>query len=232
MRQLGERTAEISSEIHNISHRLHSAKLEALGLVAAVRGHCREVLAQGVQVHFSEVECAGVGVATRCSSACSASSRKGLNNVVKHSGAPEAHVTLSGTRDALLLSIADFGRGFDDRRAANRDGLGLESMRERLRLIGGELTIRSRAGHGTTIDARVPLAIPRSQSAAADAARRAPATFKSTSVVVAGRRSRPCHVAARAANEVGDSGRYDAAAVRHPPPPRSVADGVSPNTAL
>ncbi len=63
VRQLRERTAEISSEIHNISHRLHSAKLEALGLVAAVRGHCREVLAHGVQVHFADISCAGVGVA-------------------------------------------------------------------------------------------------------------------------------------------------------------------------
>ena len=52
LRSLGERTTEISSEIHHMSHRLHSAKLEALGLAAAVRGHCREVVAQGVQVQF------------------------------------------------------------------------------------------------------------------------------------------------------------------------------------
>ncbi len=94
-----------------------------------------------------------------------------MNNVVKHSGAPEAHVTLSGARDEILLSIADFGCGFDIGAVANRGGLGLESMRERLRLIGGELTIRSQAGQGTRIDARVPLAIPRSRSAAADSAR-------------------------------------------------------------
>ena len=97
--------------------------------------------------------------------------QEGLNNVVKHSGASEAHVTLSGERDALLLSIADFGRGFNVGAMANGDGLGLESMRERLRLIGGELTIRSQAGQGTRIDARVPLRIPRSQSAAADSIR-------------------------------------------------------------
>jgi signal transduction histidine kinase len=170
IRRLSDRTAEISSEIHHISHRLHSAKLEALGLVAAVRGHCREVMAQGVQVHFSEVTVPG-SVSPEVQLCLFRIVQEGLNNVVKHSGVPEAHVTLSGERDALLLSIADFGRGFNVGAMANGDGLGLESMRERLRLIGGELTIRSQAGQGTRIDARVPLRIPRSQSAAADSIR-------------------------------------------------------------
>ena len=170
IRRLSDRTAEISSEIHNISHRLHSAKLEALGLVAAVRGHCREVLAHGVHVHFSDISVPG-SVSPEVQLCLFRIVQEGLTNVVKHSGAPEAHVTLSGARDAVLLSIADFGCGFDIGAVANRDGLGLESMRERLRLIGGELTIRSQAGQGTRIDARVPLAIPRSRPAAAGSAR-------------------------------------------------------------
>ena len=164
MRRLGERTAEISIEIHNLSHRLHSSKLEALGLVSALRGHCQELLAQGLRAHFvdanvpralpDEVELCLFRIV-----------QEALTNVVKHSGAREAHVTLNGTNDALLLRIVDFGRGFDEVVAAGQDGLGLVSMRERLRLIGGELTIRSRPSRGTTIDARVPL--PRARRAAA-----------------------------------------------------------------
>jgi PAS domain S-box-containing protein len=170
MRHLGERTAEISTEIHNMSHRLHSTKLEALGLAAAVRGHCREVQAHGVQVHYSE---GGVprSVSPDVDLCLFRVVQEGLTNVVKHSGAPEAHVTLSVTRDALLLSIADLGRGFDQTAAADRDGLGIASMRERLRLIGGELTIRSRAGQGTTIGARVPLSDSSGQAAAAGSPR-------------------------------------------------------------
>ncbi len=164
MRDLSERTAEISTEIHNISHRLHSAKLETLGLVAAVRGHCREILAQGVQVHFSEMGVPGQ-VSSDVELCLFRIVQEGLNNVVKHSGAPEAHVTLSGTGDALVVSVEDFGRGFDQDAAAGRVGLGFASMRERLRLVGGELTIRSRAGQGTSIDARVPLTNSRGQSA-------------------------------------------------------------------
>ena len=115
LRSLGARTAEISSEIHHMSHRLHSAKLEALGLAAAVRGHCREVVAQGVQVQFSEV-----GVPASLSPDVQLCLfrivQEGLNNVVKHSGAREAQVTLSGTRDTLLLRIADSGADSTKRR--------------------------------------------------------------------------------------------------------------------
>jgi signal transduction histidine kinase len=170
MRDLSNRTAEISTEIHNMSHRLHSAKLEALGLVAAVRGHCREVLTQGVRVHFSETGVPG-SVSPDVQLCLFRIVQEGLNNVVKHSGAPEARVTLTGTRDAVLVRIEDSGRGFDQAASADRDGLGLGSMRERVRLVGGELTIRSRAGQGTSIEARAPLTNPRGQPAAADSVR-------------------------------------------------------------
>ena len=74
--------------------------------------------------------------------------QEGLNNVVKHSGASEAQVTLRVTGDVLVLTVADVGRGFDEAGAAVQDGLGLASMRERLRLIDGEFTVRSAAGSG------------------------------------------------------------------------------------
>jgi signal transduction histidine kinase/ABC-type uncharacterized transport system substrate-binding protein len=170
LRHLGERTAEISTEIHNICHRLHSVKLETLGLVAAVRGHCHEVQTQGVHVHFSEG-----GVAWSVSHDVEVCLfrivQEGVSNVVKHSGAHEAYVMLSGTRDELVLSVADSGRGFDEAGITSQDGLGLASMRERLRLIGGELTIRSRAGQGTRIDARVPLANPAGRPVASNSER-------------------------------------------------------------
>ena len=166
LRELGERSAEISSEIHNLSHRLHSSKLDALGLAAAVRGHCHEVLAQGVQVEFSEA-----GVRSRCRTTCNCACSRRAGRPEQRRQAQrrrEAQVTLVGAGDALLLSVADSGRGFDEADAADRDGLGLASMRERLRLVGGELTISSRSGQGTTLEARVPLTSPRGRSAFAD----------------------------------------------------------------
>jgi signal transduction histidine kinase len=156
LRQIGARTAEISSEIHNLSHRLHSVKLEALGLAVAVQGHCRELRGQGLQV-TSVVENVPGALSYEVALCLFRVVQEGLNNVIKHSGAGAAQVLLRGTNDALLLSIADSGRGFETD-VSGRAGLGLASIAERLRLIGGEVTIRSRPGRGTTIDARVPLA--------------------------------------------------------------------------
>lgn len=157
MRQLAGRTEDISTEIHNLSHRLHSAKLEALGLEAAIQGHCRELRAQGLEVQCLAENVPG-GLSYDVALCLFRVVQEGLNNVVKHSGVDVARVSLRGTNDALLLEIADAGRGFDDADSLVPGGLGLASMGERLRLIGGEVSIRSRLGRGTTIEARVPLA--------------------------------------------------------------------------
>src|SRR6185295_4000083 len=136
----------------------------------AVRGHCREILKHGIQVYFSEAD-VPESVPNDAKLCLFRIVQEGLTNVVKHSGAREAHVTLKGSGDELQLRIADFGCGFDEAAAADRGGLGLASMRERLRLVGGELTITSRAGQGTTIDARVPLTDLRDRSAGGHSAR-------------------------------------------------------------
>jgi PAS domain S-box-containing protein len=157
MHELRTRAADISTEIHNLSHRLHSSKLEMLGLVAALRGHCHELRAQGIHAHLHhddvprslspDVELCLFRVA-----------QEALNNVVKHSGTHEAHISLNATDDKLVLTIVDSGRGFDERaHATAHNGLGLASMRERLRLIDGEFTIRSKPSKGTSIIVRVPL---------------------------------------------------------------------------
>lgn len=156
IRDLGVRTAEIATEIHTLSHKLHSAKLETLGLVAAVRAHCREVFAQDLEVHFEDRNVTGA-LPYELGLCLFRIAQEGLSNVVKHSSAREARLLLIGTADALTLSIVDTGRGFDEAAVAETGGLGLVSMRERLRQVGGELTVTSMKGHGTTVVARVPL---------------------------------------------------------------------------
>jgi len=157
LHELRERTAQISSEIHGLSHRLHSSKLEMLGLVAALHGHCQELAAQGVDAHLHH-ENVPRSLSQEVELCLFRIVQEALSNVVKHSGTHEAQVTLHGTGDVLVLSITDSGRGFDERRATETgNGLGLASMRERLRLINGEFTIRSQPGQGTTITARVPI---------------------------------------------------------------------------
>ena len=147
-------TNEVAQEVHTLSHRLHSSKLDALGLVAAVRGHCQEVSQHGLAVHFVDSDVPKT-LPSETALCVFRIAQEALNNVVKHSGATEARVWLSRAHDTLVLQVEDAGRGFDT--TAHDGGLGLVSMHERLRSIGGEMTVRSSPGHGTTIEARVPI---------------------------------------------------------------------------
>jgi signal transduction histidine kinase len=155
-RRLWTRTNEISSEIHRISHRLLPLKLETLGLLSAIDGYCREVTEQGVPTVFahSGVPASVPGDVALCLFRVI---QEALRNVVKHSGALEARVSLIGSDGSLQLMVADGGCGFDVDTAIASGGLGLVSMRERLRLLGGDLRIQSTAGAGTRIDVSVPL---------------------------------------------------------------------------
>lgn len=153
--ELWQRTNEISSEVHGLSHRLHPSKLEALGLVATIRGHCRDISRQGVVAHFTE-DRAPAGIPADVSLCLFRILEEALGNVVRHSHAREAFVTLEEVDRDIVLRIADDGQGFDDTVTPGQAGLGLVSMRERLRSVGGTLSIVSAPGKGALIEARVP----------------------------------------------------------------------------
>jgi two-component system NarL family sensor kinase len=76
---------------------------------------------------------------------------------VKHSGSHTASVVLERIDDNIHLSISDEGSGFDVESALLKGGLGLISMSERLRLVGGEISIKSQPSEGTLISVFVPL---------------------------------------------------------------------------
>jgi signal transduction histidine kinase len=81
-----------------------------------------------------------------------------LQNVVKHAGATAVLVRLEEDRSGLRFSVADDGAGFDLHRT--RRGAGLDNMTERVRAAGGELTVRSIPGRGTTVTGRMPARRP------------------------------------------------------------------------
>ena len=83
--------------------------------------------------------------------------QEALQNAVKHSGARDFKVELQGSQSEIRLVVSDSGIGFDWEEAIYEQGLGLISMRERLRLVNGELSIQSEPGRGTTVLARVPV---------------------------------------------------------------------------
>jgi PAS domain S-box-containing protein len=83
--------------------------------------------------------------------------QESLTNVNRHAAATNIWVDLCYEMDGLLLSIRDDGAGFNPDAASENGGFGLRGMRERLALLGGRLSISSRPGAGTTIEARVPI---------------------------------------------------------------------------
>ena len=81
--------------------------------------------------------------------------QEALRNVVKHAGTKEARVSLVGSSRELILTVQDRGVGFDLAGVRSREGLGLSSMGERVRLVRGELSVVSEPGQGTTVTVRV-----------------------------------------------------------------------------
>ena len=157
IRHAQERISEIAKDVQGLSHRLHSSKLEYLGLATAANSFCKEVSEQNkVEVQFNH---AGIprNLAKEVSLCLFRVLQEALQNAVKHSGVKSFAVDLQGTADVIDLTVADVGRGFEEQEAFTRHGLGLISMRERLQLVQGELSVKSKPGEGTTIHARVRL---------------------------------------------------------------------------
>ena len=157
VQDLLKRNQEISSDMHSLSHRLHSSKLEHVGLAPALMGLCEE-LSSKFQIHIEFTE---RGVSSKIPKDVALClfrvAQESLGNVVKHSRAKQAQVELSCTSDGIRLRTVDAGVGFDPDVRSARAGIGLVSMRERLRIVGGGLSIRSSPMRGTEILAVMPL---------------------------------------------------------------------------
>jgi PAS domain S-box-containing protein len=151
-------TREISSDLHSLSHQLHSSKLEHVGLVPALHGLCKEISEKyKIEVHFMECEIRSE-IPKDVALCLFRVAQEALGNVVKHSRAKGAKVEVVANAEVFYLRISDAGRGFDPDKPDPRAGIGLIGMSERLRLVGGTLQVRSEPGRGTEISAKVPLA--------------------------------------------------------------------------
>jgi PAS domain S-box-containing protein len=155
-----QQTRELSSDVQALSHDLHSPKLELLGLDAAVAGFCEELSKRHgvtIDVHFEDIPKALPPEISLCLYRVL---QEALQNVVKHSVSRCAQVSLSGHVNTINLTIKDSGTGFRPHEAMRGPGLGLTSMKERLKIVGGQLSIHSEREGGTTIHAVAPLRVP------------------------------------------------------------------------
>jgi PAS domain S-box-containing protein len=154
---LWTKACEISMEIHRLSYQLHPSKLDHLGLATALKSFCGELSASQefkVEFFYQGFPATLPKDITLCIFRIA---QESLRNIIKHSGASEALVVLEKTDGEISLSVSDEGCGFDTGSQEMKRGLGFISMRERLRLVGGEITIHSQPSWGTQIDVSVPL---------------------------------------------------------------------------
>ena len=157
VRPLREGLVRLSEDVHALSYRLHPSVLDDLGLVEALKAECDRVARRGdLRV---EIEAGGVPAAlpAEASLCLFRVAQEALSNTVRHARASAVTVLLSSrSTGGLQLAVSDNGSGFDPDGPRGRASLGLASMRERVRLLQGELDIQSTPGSGTTVVAWVP----------------------------------------------------------------------------
>jgi two-component system sensor histidine kinase UhpB len=142
-------------ELLSLARQLRPTALDDLGLAAAIAGQVEQIAAGGIEAtfgqegDFSELDDDVQLVVYRVA-------QEALTNAARHSGAAQIAVTLRYDERDVALEVADDGRGFAF--AESEGGLGIAGMRERALLVGGELTIESRPGHGTTVRLSIPIA--------------------------------------------------------------------------
>ncbi len=147
----------LSEDVHSLAYRLHPAILEHLGLEAGLKAECdrfsqHESIA--VNVTFEDVTPAIPNEIAFCAFRIT---QEALNNVKRHSKANSAEIYLRQVDGGLQLSVTDNGSGFNIASARLKPSLGLASMEERVRLLGGRFALQSEPGHGTRVLVWLPV---------------------------------------------------------------------------
>jgi signal transduction histidine kinase len=168
--RLQERASGLVEEVRHISHELHPGVLQHVGLVAALQGYCEEFENEhGLSVTFRAAH--NLGVVPADPALCLyRATQEALGNVARHAKAGHVRVTLTRDGSDVKLTVADDGGGFDLTEARGRGGLGLISLDERVRLVGGQVTIQTSPQSGTEVRIVVPM--PERADGAADGSTR------------------------------------------------------------
>jgi PAS domain S-box-containing protein len=156
VRALRKEMLELSNDVQALSHELHSSRLEYLGVVAGIQSWTREFgerhrMEIGFKSDVSSVLPFEVGVCLF------RVLQEALHNASKHSGVKRVAVQIEEHSNEVHLIVNDSGKGFDVEMAKQGHGLGLTSMRERVRLVNGTMSIESKPMGGATIHVCVPL---------------------------------------------------------------------------
>ena len=154
---LEARLITLAQNVRHLSHDLHPTVLRHAGLVAALTAYCAELQRN----HGTELTCSADGdfgsIPEGAALCLYRVAQEALRNVICHACASHASVQLECASDRAEMTIADDGRGFDLARSLERsEGLGLMSIHERVRLVGGSVTIDTAWSQGTRVRVQIP----------------------------------------------------------------------------
>lgn len=151
-----QEVTNLVKDVHDLSHRLHPPRLGILGLAAAADALCEEFSNPRTMVVRFQSDGIPKRLPPRISLCLYRVLQEALQNAAKHSGAHQVDVSLTSAADSIELIVRDSGRGFNPDQAVGTHGLGLSSMKERIKGVRGQLVIDSAPERGTAIRARVP----------------------------------------------------------------------------
>ena len=159
LQELIDTVNQLSTDVQSLSHDLHAAKLEYLGALAGMKSWCRETAERRkIKIDFSSDLTSTLPIEQGL--VLFRVLQEALNNSIKYSQTKQVEVRLREHPGGIQFSVRDFGKGFDVGSALQGKGLGLTSMRERVRLVNGAFSIDSQPMRGTTIQVCLPLASP------------------------------------------------------------------------
>jgi PAS domain S-box-containing protein len=157
LESMRKKLGDLLEDFRHLAHDLHPRNLDTVTLASSMRSHVKEMADYaGLRIEFEEEDVPG-RLPMPVIVCLYRLLQESLANIHKHARATHVRVRLSGGADRLTLSVADDGTGFDPGRPAEgRKGIGLTSMHERVRPLGGTVAIESRPGEGTTITVTIP----------------------------------------------------------------------------
>jgi len=152
-----KQSLEILTDVKTLAHELYSPRLEYLGIAGVMKSFCKDLGEQKrVEIDFRSHGLPNF-VPLDISLCLFRVLQAALQNAVEHSGVRTFDVQLNAKSNEIHLTVSDCGVGFNLEMARKAGGLGLNHMRERLKLVKGTLSIDSQAKRGTTIHACIPL---------------------------------------------------------------------------
>jgi two-component system CheB/CheR fusion protein len=164
--------AALSNDIRRIAYELHPSTLDHLGLAVALRSFARDFShREGVEIHYTSRK-VPVKLPPDVASTVYRVAQEALRNVAKHAGKTRVALALAGRKNKIYLSVRDDGPGFDVKAAHGNGGLGLISMQERVRLVNGKFSLKTRPGGGVLIAIHVPIGGKEEHESTAFVARR------------------------------------------------------------